>query len=103
SLGSLPVGAPERVVLDRIPVPTRAVDLVRAHLHDGATNGNTGAEELARDRAGGDAARGLAGGRAAAAPIVANTVLGPIGVVGVARPELVLGLVVVLRARVDIL
>ena len=60
-------------------------------------------EDLARDGAGGDAACRLARRGAPAAAIVADAVFGPIGVVGVARAELVLDLAVILRALILVL
>src|SRR5262249_3626214 len=60
-------------------------------------------QHLARDRTGGDAARGLARRRTAAAAIVADAVFRPVGVVGVAGPELVLDGAVILGALVFVL
>src|SRR5262249_49410382 len=101
------VRRPERILLDGGPVPAAPVDSVRAHLHEGAADGHGCAEDavqnLARDGAGGDAARRLARRRAAAAGIVADAVLGPVGVVGVAGPELVLDGGVVLGTLVLVL
>src|SRR6185312_3433380 len=99
-LRGLTVGRPERIVVDRVPVPARAVDLVGPDLDQRAANDNAGAEYLARDGASGDAHRGLARRLAAAAAIIADAVFFPISVVGVTRPELVLDRVVVLAARV---
>ena len=61
------------------------------------------AQVLARDGAGGDAHHGLARRGAPAAAIVAQAVFLLVGVVGVARAEAVLDLVVVARARVGVL
>src|SRR5262249_27190364 len=102
-LRRLPVGAPEGIVLDRIPVPACAVDLVRADLDHGAADSDALTQDFAGDCAGGDAACGFARRRATAPAVIADAVLGPIGVVGVARAEFVLGVVVILRARVDVL
>src|SRR5437764_1332394 len=55
------------------------------------------------DGAGGHPAGGLARRRAAAAAIVADAVLGPVGVVGVPRAEAVLDLAVILGALVLVL
>ena len=97
------VRAPERVVLDRPPIPGGAVDRVRPDLHQRAADRHVGAEDLARHRAGGDARGGLARRGAAAAAIVADAVFFPIGVVGVAGAEAVGDVAVVLRALVDVL
>ena len=73
------------------PIPARAVDRVRPDLDERAADRRLPvAEDLARDRAGGDARRGLARRGAAAAAIVADAVFLPVGVVGVAGPETVL-------------
>ena len=50
-----------------------------------------------------DPDRGLAGGRPASAPVVANPVLGEVGVVGVGGPEHLADLRVVAAPRVDVL
>src|SRR5262249_35636058 len=101
------VRGPEGVLLHGRPVPLRTVGGVRAHLHGGAADGPGRAEHvlqpLARDRTGGDAARGLARRRTAAAAIVADAVFRPVGVVGVAGPELVLDGSVILGALVFVL
>ena len=55
------------------------------------------------DRAGRHPRRGLASRGAAAAAIIADAVLGIVGVVGVARPVAVADLGIVLRALVDVL
>src|SRR6185437_7160781 len=99
----LAVGAPERIVLDRAPIPSRAIDLVRPHLHQRAADADVVAEDLAADGAGGDAHRGFARRRAPAPAIVANAVFGPIGVVGVAGTEIVLDRLVIARARILVL
>ena len=69
-LGLLGVRAEERIVADLVPVPARAVDLVRAHLHQRAAH-DQARHDLARDGAGGDARRGLARRGAPAAAIIA--------------------------------
>src|SRR5829696_2840319 len=61
------VGAPERVVLDRRPVPRGAVDCVRPDLHQRAADRDAGAEDFPRDRAGRYPRGGLARRGAAAA------------------------------------
>src|SRR5690606_37039873 len=93
----------ERVVLDLVPVPAGAVDAVGADLDQSTSDCDAVAQDLARDRAGGDAHRGLARARPAAAPVIADAVLGMVGEVGVARPELVLDRAVVARARIHVL
>ncbi len=60
-------------------------------------------ENLARDRAGGDARGGLARRSAAAAAMVADAVFFPVGVVGMAGPEAVAQRVVILGPRVLVL
>ena len=98
----LGVGAEERIVADLVPVPARAIDLVRAHLHQRAAHGEA-RHDLARDGAGSDPRRGLARGGAAAAAIIVDAVFDVVGVAGVAGPVLVLDLGIVLRALIDIL
>ncbi len=95
------IGAEERVGVDGLPVPQRAVDLDIPDLHQRAANGDA-VDHLARHRAGGDACCRLARRRAAAAAEVAHAVLLPVGVVGVAGAELVLDVAVVLGALVDV-
>src|SRR6185437_6561680 len=102
-LHRLAVGRPEGIVVDRVPIPARAVDAVGAHLDQRATDGDTGSQDLARDRAGGDAGRGLARRGAAAAAMVADAVFLPIGVVGMAGAEAVLDRLVILGARILVL
>src|SRR5262249_47492711 len=88
-LGLAGVGAEERVALDLVPVPARAIDCLGAHLDERAAHRHAG-HDLARDRAGCDPHGGLACRLAAAAAVVAQAVLHVIGVVGVAGPVLVL-------------
>ena len=57
-------------------------------------------DDLAGNGAGGNPACGLAGRRPAAAAMVADAVFGPIGVVGMARAELVVVLAVILGTLV---
>ena len=78
-----------------------AVDPVRSDLHQRAADRHAG-DDLARDRAGGHAHGRLARRGAPAAAVVADAVLLPIGEVGVAGPELVLDVGVVLAALVDV-
>ena len=75
---------------------------VRPDLHQGAADGDAG-DHLARHGAGRHPRRRLARRRAAAAAIIADAVLGPVGVVGVAGPELVRDVAVVLGALIDVL
>src|SRR5262249_60206870 len=88
-LGFLGIGREERIAVDLVPIPARAVDLLGSHLDERAAPGHAG-HDLARDRAGGDPHRGLARRLPATAAIVANAILDVIGVVGVAGPILVL-------------
>ena len=74
---------------------------MRAHLHQRAAHLQAG-HDLARNRAGGDAHRRLAGGLAAAAAIVAQPIFDVVGVVGVAGAIFVLDVGVVLGALIDI-
>src|SRR5690606_24969690 len=96
------VRAEERILVDRVPVPAAAVDLVRPHLHEGGAHAHAG-HDLARDGAGGDAHGGLARRGAAAAAIVADAVLRLIGEIGVAGAVALADIGIILRARVDIL
>src|SRR5471032_2518598 len=102
ALRRLAVGAPERIVARGVPVPFGAIDLLAADLHHGTAHAHVVAQYLPRDRAGRDAHRGLARRLPAAAAIIAHAVFLEVGVVGVARPELVLDLAVVAAALVDI-
>ena len=80
----------------------RAIDLVRAHLHQRAAHGEAG-HDLARHGAGGNARRGLARGGAAAAAIIVDAVFDVVGVAGVAGAVFVLDLGIVLGALIDVL
>src|SRR5262249_6746569 len=91
----------EGIVVDLAPRPARAVNSVRADLHQRAAD-RDGGDQLAGDGAGGNAHGGLARGSAPAAAIVANAVFGPVGIVCVAGPDLVLDAPIVLAALVDI-
>ncbi len=77
-LRHLPVGAPERIVLDRVPIPVSR-GRSGAGPSGRARRGSLTpvAQDLARDRAGGDAHRGLARRGAAAAAIIADAVFRP--------------------------
>src|SRR5262249_28296946 len=97
----LGVRTEERILVDRVPVPAGAVDGMRPHLHEGAAYAQA-RHDLARNRAGRHAHRGLARRLTAAAAIVAQAVFRIIGVVGVAGPVLVLDVGVVPRTLVDI-
>src|SRR6185437_10850720 len=103
ALHHLPVGAPEGIIVDRVPLPARAVDGMRPDLDQGAADGDAGTQDLARYGAGGNARRGLARRGAAAAAVVADAVFLPVGIVGMARPEAVLDRRVVLAARILVL
>src|SRR6185312_11230235 len=83
------IGAPERVSPDLVPVPLGGVDRMRTDLRDAGAHGDALAEDLAGDGARRHARRGLAGRLPASAAIIANAILGEVGVVGVARPALV--------------
>ena len=96
------VGAEERIVADLVPVPARAIDFVRAHLHQRAAHAHA-RHDLSRDGAGGDAHRRLARRGSAAAAIIVDAVFDVVGVAGVAGPVLVLDVGIVLRALVDVL
>ena len=75
---------------------------MRADLHQRAADLDAGAEDLARDGAGGDPRGGLARRGAAAAAIVAHPVFLPIGIVGVAGAKPVGDVAVILRALVGV-
>ena len=77
------VGAPERVVLDR-SCQSQALRSIACgpNLDQHAADRYVGAEDFARDGAGGDARGGFARRGATAAAIVAHAVFFPIGVVG---------------------
>ena len=96
------VGAEERVVIHRVPVPTRPVDAMRADLHQRAADAHGLAQHLAGHTAGGDAHRRLARRRPAAAAIVADAVFQLVGQVGVAWSELCGDRRVVARALIDV-
>ena len=81
----------------------RARSIACAPIWTSAPRTRHAGHDLARDRAGRDPRRGLARRCAAAAAIVAHAVLDVVGVVGVARPVLVLDVGIVLGALVDIL
>ncbi len=59
--GAVLVGAEERILVDLVPVPVVAIDLVRSHLHQRATHRHA-RQDLAGDRTGRNPARRLAGG-----------------------------------------
>src|SRR5262245_35975558 len=92
----------ERIALDLVPVPPRALDAVLAHLDQRAPHRKP-RNDFARDRARGNPRGGLARGLTAAAAIIADAVFGVVGVIGVSRPVLVLDVGIILRALVDIL
>src|ERR1700722_18226798 len=96
------VRAKERIAMNFAPVPTRAIDLMRADLNERAANRHSG-NDLARDRAGGDSHRGLSRRRPAAPAIVAQAIFGLVGEIGVARTALVFDLAIVLGALIDVL
>src|SRR5262249_213810 len=98
----LGVGAEERVALDLVPIPARAIDAVRPDLDERAAHAQT-RHDLPRDRAGGDAGCGLARRGASAAAVVAQSVFEVVGDVGVTGPVEIPYVGIVLRALVDIL
>src|SRR5690606_54037 len=103
----LGVGAPERVVLGLRPIPGRAVDAVRADLHQRTADREILPQDVmqnfAGDAAGGDAHRGFARGGAPAAAIIADAVLRLIGEVGMAGAVLLGDFRIILGALIDIL
>src|SRR5262245_4566627 len=101
-LCGLAVGAPERIVRRRVPIPLAAVDFLAAELHDRAADVDGGTQDLAGDRPGSDTHRRLARRLPAAAAIVTHAVFLEIGVVGVRGTELVLDLGIIARALIDI-
>ena len=98
----LGVRTEERIPVDLVPIPAAAVDRMRPHLHERRAHAEAG-HDLARDRAGRHARRGLTRRLASAAAVVAQAVFDIVSVVGMARPILVLDVRIVLRALVDIL
>src|SRR5690606_1531575 len=84
----LRIGAPEGILLDARPVPVGVIDTLLADLHQRTADDHAVAEDVAQhlagNRAGGDPCGRLARGRAPAAAIVADTVFGPVGIVGMA-------------------
>src|SRR5262249_9788375 len=99
--GLLRVRTEERIALDLIPVPPAAIDPMGAHLDERAAHAQVG-HDLACDGAGGNPHRGLAGGLAAAAAIVAHAILYVIGVIGMSGPILILDVGIVPAALIDI-
>src|SRR5262249_22976857 len=97
----LGIRAEERIALNLIPVPARALDPVFAHLDQRAAHRHAG-HDFARNRTGGNTRGSFARRLAAAAAIIANAVFGVVGVIGVPRPVLVLDVGIVLGARVDV-
>ena len=95
------IGTEERIALDLGPVPARAVDGMRSHLHQRAAHDHAG-HDLARDRAGGNPRRGLARRLPSAAAIVAQAVFDVVGVVGVRRAVFVPDIGIILRTLVDV-
>src|SRR5215472_7328447 len=91
----------ERIALDLIPAPARALDLVLAHLDQRATDRHA-RHDFARDRAGGNTHGGLSRRLAAAAAIITNAVFGVVGVIGVPGPVLVLDVGIIFGTRVDV-
>src|SRR5437016_2989592 len=92
----------ERIALDLVPVPPRALDTVLAHL-DQRTAHRKPRHDFARDRACSNPHGGLARRLTAAAAIIADAVFGVVGVIGVPGPVLVLDVGIIPRALVDIL
>src|SRR5258707_1175370 len=92
----------ERVALDLVPVPPRALDAVFAHLDQRAAY-RKARHDFARDRARSNPHGGLARGLTPPAAIIAYAVFGIVGVIGVPGPVLVFDLGIILRALVDIL
>ena len=97
------IGAPERVLFRLLPIPFRAINRVRADLHDSAAKGDAIANGAARHGAGGDAGRRFAGTGAPAAAIVAHAVFRVIGEVGMAGAVAVADFAIVLGALVGVL
>src|SRR6516225_338179 len=92
----------ERIAVDLVPIPARAINPMRSHLHERAANLQPG-HDLARDRSGGDPHRGLARRLAATAAIVAQAVFYVIRIIGMARPVFVLDIRIIFRALIDII
>ena len=96
------IWAEEGVGIDRGPIPARTINLMRPHL-DEARPDRHAFEDLAGDSPRRHPACGFTRRGTAAAAIVANAVLFPVGDVGVAWPELVFDIAVVFRLLVDVL
>ena len=87
---SLGIGNPERVLVDLVPVESRAVDLVLAHLHHVAGDPQSRhhrCKSRARQATCGHPRGGFAGGGPTATAIVADAIFLPVGDVGMSGAE----------------
>src|SRR5262249_47070332 len=98
-LGLLRIRTEEWVLLDRVPVPTRPIDLVRPHLHKGAAHRQAG-HNLARNGPGSNPRRSFPRRRPSATPIAMNAVFDAVRIAAMAPPAFVLALGVALCALV---
>ncbi len=102
SLGGLGIGREERIAVDFLPIPVRAVDLLGAHGDERAADAEI-RDDLAGNGAGGDPRRGFARRGTPAAAIVADAVFHVIGEIRMARPVAPRDVGIVLRALVGVL
>jgi hypothetical protein len=88
--------------LQRVPIPARPIDAVRADLHQSAADAHAVPQHLAGHRAGSHAHRRLARRGAAAAAIVADAVFQLIGEIGMSGSELRRDRRIVPRTLIDV-
>src|SRR6516162_3715811 len=99
---SFGVRTKKRIAVDLIPIPARAIDAMRSHLHQCAAHFESG-NDLACDRTGGDPHRGLARRLAAAAAIIAQAVFYIISIVGMAWSVFILDIRIIFRTGIDVI
>src|SRR5579871_526120 len=97
----LGIGTEERILVDLVPVPPRAIDPMRAHLDQSATNFQI-RNDFTRDGACGYTHCGLACRLPAAAAIIAQAIFNVVGEVGVAGTVFILYGRIVFRALIEI-
>src|SRR5215831_2760282 len=101
-LGHRGVRTEERVARNLVPIPFGAVDPVRPHGNERGPHRHAG-DDLSRHRAGRHPRSGLARRRAPAAAVVAQAVLGVVGIVRMARAVEIADFGIILGALVDVL
>src|SRR5579885_3647341 len=97
----LAIGTEERILVDLVPVPPRAIDPMRAHLDQSATNFQI-RNDFTRNGACGYTHCGLACRLPAAAAIIAQAIFNVVGEVGVAGTVFILYGRIVFRALIEI-